>query len=180
MATPIYSKYLGTGGGGGGGSGTVTSIGLTVPSFLSVTPSTITTSGTFAVTLANQSANTVFAGPATGSAAAPMFRALVAADIPAISLTAGVSGILPIANGGTHSGTALTNSKVMISTGGAIVESTTTTTQLGFLDATSSIQTQLNAKAPTASPTFTGTPVLNTATATSLLATGNVDGTAPV
>ena len=36
--------------GGGGGSGTVTSIGITVPSGFSVTPATITTSGTFAIT----------------------------------------------------------------------------------------------------------------------------------
>ena len=34
-----------------GTSGTVTSVGMTVPSFLSVTPSTITSSGTFAITL---------------------------------------------------------------------------------------------------------------------------------
>ena len=33
--------------------------------------------------LASQSANTVFSGPTTGAAAAPTFRALVAADIPA-------------------------------------------------------------------------------------------------
>ena len=33
------------------GGGTVTSVGMTVPSFLSVSPSTITSSGTFAVTL---------------------------------------------------------------------------------------------------------------------------------
>lgn len=37
-------------GGGGGGSGTVTSVGLSLPSAFNVTPSTITTSGTFAVT----------------------------------------------------------------------------------------------------------------------------------
>jgi hypothetical protein len=35
----------------GTGSGTVSSIGMTVPTFLSVTPATITTSGTFAVSL---------------------------------------------------------------------------------------------------------------------------------
>jgi len=72
-------------GGGGGGSGTVTSVALTVPSFLSVTGSPITTSGTLAITLATQNANTVFAGPTTGSAAAPTFRALVAGDIPDLS-----------------------------------------------------------------------------------------------
>lgn len=66
-------------------AGTVTSAALTMPSILSVAGSPITSSGTFAVTLATQSANTVFAGPASGSAATPTFRALVAADIPDIS-----------------------------------------------------------------------------------------------
>jgi hypothetical protein len=68
----------------GGGSGTVTSVALTVPSFLSVSGSPVTTSGTLAVTLANQNANLVFAGPSTGAAAAPTFRALVDDDIPAV------------------------------------------------------------------------------------------------
>ena len=44
----------------------------------------------------NQTANTVYAGPTTGSAAAPTFRALVAADIPSLSY-------LPI-SGGTLTG----------------------------------------------------------------------------
>lgn len=42
--------FLDTLGGGGGGSGTVTSVGLSLPSAFNVTPSTITTSGTFDVT----------------------------------------------------------------------------------------------------------------------------------
>lgn len=68
-------------------AGTVTSVGLTVPSILSVSGSPVTSSGTLAVTLATESANRVFAGPTTGSAATPTFRALVAADIPDISAT---------------------------------------------------------------------------------------------
>lgn len=72
-------------GSGGGGGGTVTSVAMTVPSFLSVSGSPITTSGTLAVSLATQTANTVFAGPTTGGAAAPTFRALVAADIPTLT-----------------------------------------------------------------------------------------------
>lgn len=39
--------------------------------------------GDSAVTYANRSANTIFAGPANGAVAAPAFRALVAADLPA-------------------------------------------------------------------------------------------------
>ncbi len=49
-------------------SGAVTSIGVTVPSILSVSPASITSSGTFAFSLATQAANTVFAGPTTGAA----------------------------------------------------------------------------------------------------------------
>ena len=67
----------------GGGSGTVTSVAVTVPSILSVTGSPITTSGTLALSLATQTANQVFAGPTSGGAATPAFRALVSADIPA-------------------------------------------------------------------------------------------------
>lgn len=64
------------------GSGTVTSVTLTVPSIMSVSGSPITTSGTFAVTLQTQSANTIFAGPTSGSAATPAFRAMTFKDLP--------------------------------------------------------------------------------------------------
>lgn len=67
----------------GAGTGTVTSVALTVPTEFSVSGSPVTTTGTLAVTKANQNANLVFAGPTSGGAAAPTFRALVAADIPA-------------------------------------------------------------------------------------------------
>lgn len=39
-----------------------------------------------------------------------------------VSLTSDVTGVLPVANGGTNSSTALNNNRVMISSGGAIVE----------------------------------------------------------
>lgn len=69
--------------GGGGGGGTLSSISLVMPSAeFGVSPGTLTADGTFTVTWDTQSANTVFAGPTTGSAATPAFRALVAADLP--------------------------------------------------------------------------------------------------
>lgn len=83
------------------GVGTVTSVGLALPSLFTVTVSPITGAGTLTAILANQPANTVLAGPATGADATPTMRALVAADLPAVSLTTGVSGILPSANGGS-------------------------------------------------------------------------------
>lgn|GEM_PF-1132795 len=60
------------------------------------------TSGTLSVArggtgAATASANRVFAGPASGSAAAPSFRALAAADIPDISAAKLTSGSLPVA-----------------------------------------------------------------------------------
>ena len=60
----------------------------------------MTGSGTLSAVFANESANVVLAGPTSGGAATPTWRALVAADIPAISLTTGVTGTLPTANGG--------------------------------------------------------------------------------
>ena len=71
------------------GSGTVTSVGLSAPAMFSVSGSPVTTSGTLALSLATQAANLVFAGPASGSAAAPTFRSLALADFPASGVTAG-------------------------------------------------------------------------------------------
>lgn len=68
-----------------GASGSVTSVGLSLPNIFTVTNSPVTSTGTLTGTLATQTANTVWAGPTTGSAAAPAFRALVAADIPSLS-----------------------------------------------------------------------------------------------
>lgn len=84
--------------GGGGGGGTVTSIGITVPSILNVSGSPVTTSGTIDLTLADQSANLVFAGPASGAAATPTFRSLVSADLPSFydisTINSNTSGVL--------------------------------------------------------------------------------------
>lgn len=77
--------------------GTVTSITIAATSPVAVdTAGAITTSGTRTISLANaygdtknpygtKTANYVLAGPASGAAAAPTFRALVAADIPSLT-----------------------------------------------------------------------------------------------
>jgi hypothetical protein len=64
---------------------TVTSVSLSLPSIFSTSGSPVTTSGTLTATLQTQTENTVFAGPTTGAAAAPTFRALVAADLSAVT-----------------------------------------------------------------------------------------------
>jgi hypothetical protein len=66
--------------------GTVTSVGLTSAGVVyNVTGSPVTGSGTLALNLINQNANTVFAGPASGGAAAPSFRSITAADVPTLN-----------------------------------------------------------------------------------------------
>jgi len=54
--------------------------------------------------------------------------------------TSDVSGVLPVANGGTNSSAALSNSLVMESVGGAVVESTTTSAELDLLNRIRSIK----------------------------------------
>jgi hypothetical protein len=101
--------------------GTVTSIGMTVPSFLSVSPPTITSSGTFALTLANQTSRQVLIAPNGGGA--PVFRGVESDDLPSLAiskitglqtaldgklatggtatLATNVTGVVALANGGT-------------------------------------------------------------------------------
>jgi hypothetical protein len=76
----------------------LTSVGLadgsTAPIY-TISGSPLTSNGTLTFTLSNQTANKVFAGPTTGSAQ-PTFRALVAADIPAVTnIAGGAAGSLP-------------------------------------------------------------------------------------
>jgi hypothetical protein len=65
-------------------TGSVTSVGLSLPSIFTVSGSPVTGSGTLTATLASQTANTFWAAP-NGSAGAPTFRAIVAADIPTLN-----------------------------------------------------------------------------------------------
>jgi hypothetical protein len=77
---PIFS---GLSPGGGGGGGTVTSVSINLPSSVfSISGSPVTGSGTLTGAFVTQAANTVFAGPTTGAAATPAFRALISADLP--------------------------------------------------------------------------------------------------
>lgn len=67
------------------GTGTVTSVALSAPSVFVVSGSPVTTTGTLTLALNTQTANTVWAGPGTGSPATPTFRSLVAADLPPLT-----------------------------------------------------------------------------------------------
>ena len=112
-------------------SGTVTSVGLSLPDVLTVSGSPVTSSGTLSASLSNQNTNLVFAGPASGSAAAPTFRSLVAADIPTLNqnttgTASNVTGTVAVANGGTGTTTgSITGSGSLTFTAGGTNENIT-------------------------------------------------------
>ena len=74
-----------------GSGGTVTSVALSLPSIFTVSGSPVTGTGTLTGTFNTQTANYVFAGPTTGAAATPTFRALVSADIPSLSYVSSIT-----------------------------------------------------------------------------------------
>lgn len=78
-----------------GASAGVTSVGISAPSFLNVAGSPVTSSGTLALTLANQNANSFFAGP-NGSSGTPTFRSIVNADFPNSGVSAGTYNSLTV------------------------------------------------------------------------------------
>ena len=80
--------------------GTVISVGLSLPTQFTVTNSPVTSSGTLTAAWNTQTANYVLAGPTSGGAAAPTFRALVAGDVPALSYVSSVSATAPITSTG--------------------------------------------------------------------------------
>lgn len=106
--------------------GTVTSVGLSLPADFTISNSPVTTSGTLTAVYAVQVANTVHAGPTTGAAAAPTYRALVGADLPnpAAATKGGVFSLAPIAS----------NFLTSIGTNGAVTQA-----QPAFTDLTGSL-----------------------------------------
>jgi hypothetical protein len=131
------------------GTGTVTSVALTAPAIFTVGGSPITTAGTIALGLATQAANLVFAGPASGVAAAPTFRALAAADIPSLSglylsLTGGtVNGPLTVSAGGAS----VTGGLTAAGSGPLIVDGAAATSRNLQFTTAGSLRWQLNVSA---------------------------------
>lgn len=91
----------------GGGSGGLTSFttGNLNPLFTAALGANPTTSPALAFTLSTAAQNSVFAGPATGGTGIPSYRALVAADIPALGIyatTAALSAEAALARDATN------------------------------------------------------------------------------
>lgn len=176
----------------GTGSGTVTSVALSLPAIITVTGSPVTTTGTLTGTLATQTNNFVWAGPTTAPAAAPTFRALVAADFPLSGASAGTytkvtvttrglvtagvatidlttdggATILPFANGGTGLSSAADDT-LLLSTGAAWTANALSNCANGL-----AYNTTTNVFSCVTAPSFTTVTVGSSGNAITLAVTG--------
>jgi hypothetical protein len=166
------------------GGGTVTSIALTAPAELTVTGSPIVNSGTIALAWANENANLIFAGPASGPAGTPGFRSLVTADLPAdvgsvtsVALTLTGSALLSLG----VTGSPITSAGTLALT----VNFANQAANTGFFGPTSGGSGPVTARAmvPADQPgllvvPFSATPTFNAAAANgfTMTLTGNVTG----
>lgn len=155
----------------------VTSVGLTVPSFLSVTGSPITSTGTLAVSLSGTALPVLNGGTGQTSFSSGVLRSNgTALSSSTVSLTGDVAGTLPLANGGTGQTSASTaiNALVPTQTGNAGKFLTSSGTAVSWAPAALSTQAQsevsatstLTLKAPNSQLTTVGTD-------TRLIETGN-------
>lgn len=87
-ATALYINGAAVGTSSGAVSSVALADGSTSPIY-TITGSPVTAAGTLTETLKTETANLLFAGPASGSAAQPSFRALVTADLPTTAVSAG-------------------------------------------------------------------------------------------
>lgn len=155
------------------GGGTVTSVAQTVPSILTISGSPIISTGTLAIGLATESANTVFAGPTAGGAATPTFRSIVAADVPTLNqnttgTASNVTGIVAVANGGTNLSATTVNQ---------ILYSSATNTIAGLATANNGTLITSGAGVPSISTTLPSS-VQSNITGTGTLTTGTWNGIA--
>ncbi len=142
---------------------------MSAPGIFSVGGSPVSTTGTLALSLENEAANYVWAGPTSGFAEAPAFRALVATDLPAANTSSQGAVILPTGAASNTLGTAAMASTSSFDASGAAA------TAESDAEAYSAANNAATATALASSPT--------TCTAgnapTGILTSGNATGCAP-
>ena len=144
----------------GTGDGTVTSVSAAgLSPLFTASVATATTTPAISFAQISQTANRLLIAP-DGTNGVPTFRTLVNNDLPTVS----------ISKGGTNSTTALTGNKVMVSSGSAIIESSTIdTTELSYLNGINGLTNGILRK---------GTGVLSTGAIN--LASADVTGILPI
>jgi hypothetical protein len=181
------------------GSGTITSVGISVPSWLTVTGSPVTSNGTIAITGTSEASNLFLASP-NGSSGAMTPRAIVSADLPptitsnttgnASTATAFTStptlcptgysptGILPNGNAtgcaastGTVTSIGMTVPSILTVDPSTITSSGTFALTLSSEPAYSVLN---NATSSSNTPGFTDSPMVNNITAIGTVSGGNV------
>jgi hypothetical protein len=127
---------------------------MTVPSFMSIGGSPITTTGTLALSFNTQTAGLVLSGPASGSPATPTFRLLVSTDIPNLDASKITTGLLALARGGTDADLSATGGThqvlQQISSGAAITVGQLSESDLKFYTAVNLTTQGANVSATTA------------------------------
>lgn len=187
FSLPTFAQIVNPGT-GGGGSGTVTSVSVTTANGVSGSVATATTTPAITLTLGAitpTSTNGVSAATMAFMDATSSVQTQLNAKAPIASPT--FTGTVTIPNGGvfgTPTSVTLTNATSLpISTGvsglGTGIGTFLGTPSSANLAAAITDETGSGAAVFANTPTLV-TPVLGAATATSLLASGNVDGTAPV
>jgi hypothetical protein len=125
-----------------GGGGTVTSVGISLPSIFCVSGSPVTSSGTIQASLCDEPANTVFAGPSSGSASSPSFRSLAVSDMP-FTYSGNTTKLATVA-GGLTQGLALTadaNGNIITAGAGTVLPGTINAAQVAGLAPSATIDT---------------------------------------
>jgi hypothetical protein len=129
--------------GGGSGNGTVTSVGVNFPSIFCVAGTNpVTTSGIIIAQLCPEPANTVFAGPASGSPGVPGFRNIFVPDLP--FTYSGNTTKLATVNGATTAGITLTfdaNGNIVAGGSGTVIPGSISASQVTGLAPSATIDT---------------------------------------
>jgi len=134
-------------------AGTVTSVGLTMPNIFNVSNSPVSGSGSIAVTFASESPNLILASP-NGSTGTPLFRSLVAADVPTTLGPTSFTGNVGVAGTLSVTGTSTLTGNTSVGGTFGVTGVTTLNSTLGVTGATTLNNTLSVAGATTLSSTL--------------------------
>ncbi|KHD88275.1 MAG: hypothetical protein OM95_08955 [Bdellovibrio sp. ArHS] len=141
------------------GGGGLTQVGINLPASVFTNGADITANGKVSATFTNQNANVVFAGPSSGGAAVPGFRALTASDIPSLGWNQ-MTGVLSSEQIASHTPSFIANGLVMTGATG-VAEPLVLSPCVGVVKSTLA--------------TYSCAPLASTDLATDIIKTGHIE-----